>query len=420
MRNFVLVIIPKSYVMNKSLLRNVLLGITALLIYSSANSQYAAMVSEREHKAETQKRIDDYLELFKLGYTEREIFEDLGNVNFLIENYDTAVFWYEKLLDLADGEHIPESYYERYQFAMHKAGLVESRSDFEEKDWMAMIREDYQMNTSNPRQELAQNRPKTESSVTITAHSYALPTAEVLAYNPPITVTADGQTAYFTKAIKIKPLYGMFSKKQTVYKIFKAENVNGQWKRIKEVAVCPKYASAMHPAVSQDGKRLFFASNMPGTFGKYDIYVSEIKADGSMGVAKNLGEKVNTEKNDLYPNLIDNSMLTFASDGRKGQGGLDLYAVKVGRSKLSLAVNLGSPFNSNSDDYSLALNKGKGVGYVMSNRGGKESAVQQIAFTYNEDANLAETAIAEDEFLEILNSNLNSGYSNTVYDDPEP
>ena len=416
-------IIPKSYVMNKSLLLNTVMGIAAILICSTVNGQFASLTHETDTKTETEKRIDDYLELFKLGYTEREIFEDLGNVNFLIENYETAVFWYEKLLDLTEGEELNRNYYERYQFAMHKAGLVESRSDFEEKDWMAMIKEDYQLNTTSrpgytPVGLAGTNGDKGRTQL-VTDASYAHPTAEVLAYNPPITVTGDGKTAYFTKAIKVKPLYGIFSKKETVYKIFKAKKVKGQWKNIQQVAVCPKYASAMHPAVSPDGKRLFFASNMPGTFGKYDIYVSEIKPDGSVGIAKNLGEKVNTDKNDLYPNLIDHSMLTFASDGRKGQGGLDLYAVKVGKRKVSLAVNLGSPFNSGDNDYSLALNKGKGVGYVMSNRGGDETAVQQIAFTYSEDANLAEAAIAEDEFLEILNSG-NSGYSNTVYDDPEP
>ena len=69
------------------------------------------------------------------------------------------------------------------------------------------------------------------------------------AYMPPVSVTADGRTAYFSKAVFVKPLYGIFSKKQLVHKIFRADNVNGQWANIREVAVAPKYASAMHPAV---------------------------------------------------------------------------------------------------------------------------------------------------------------------------
>lgn len=415
--------------MNKSLPRKLFLGITAFLLYTALGAQERQLShSYEDKKAEAEKRIDDYLKLFKLGYTEREIFEDLGNVNFLIENFDTAVFWYEKLLDLSGDEGVHKNYYERYQFAMQKAGLVEVETDLSNKDWMAMIKEDYQVgsgNTAVRSDALASAKydgfdPHPHTPV-YTESDYSKPNdISELAYNPPMSVTADGKTAYFTKALTVKPLYGLFSKKQTVYKIFKAEKRNGAWKNIKQLAVCPKYASATHPAVSPDGTRLFFASDMPGTFGKYDIYVSEIQPDGSMGIAKNLGEKVNTPKNDLYPNIIEGTMLTFASDGRQGRGGLDLYAVKVGRRNLSQAVNLGAPFNSTQDDFSIALSTERGMGYVMSNRGSKKHSVQQIAFTYDDHDALAVTEIAEDEFLEILNSNLKTGYSNTVYDDPEP
>ncbi len=416
-------IIPKSYVMNKSLLLKLIFGISAILFYSTVNAQDISNPYMETSKAETQKRIDDYLELFKLGYTEREIFEDLGNVNFLVENYDTAVFWYEKLMDIAGQDELNSNYYERYQYAMQKAGLTEAKSDVIEQDWMAMIRDDYQLNTRNKRN--VQASPETEIAAVNDAplntdDSYAGPAENILAYNPPMAITDNGNTAYFTRAIKVKPLYGIFSKKQTVYKIFKATKINGNWKQVKEVAVCPKYASALHPAVSPDGKRLFFASNMPGTFGAYDIYVSDIRNDGSIGSPKNLGEKVNTVKNELYPNVVENAMLTFASDGRKGQGGLDLYAVKVGRRNLSLAVNLGNPLNSKNDDYALMINPERGKGYVMSNRGSNRNAVEQIAFTYTEEDKQGDTAIAEDQFLEILNSELKTGYSNTVYDDPEP
>ena len=130
------------------------------------------------------------------------------------------------------------------------------------------------------------------------------------------------------------------------------ENVNGTWKNAKKVSVAPKYASAKHPAVSADGKRLFFASNMRGSYGKYDIYVAEISSNGDAGVAKNLGPKVNTKEDELYPNLHNGTLLFFASAGRKGYGGLDLYATQVTRRNLTASVNLGSHINSKKDDYS--------------------------------------------------------------------
>ena len=71
------------------------------------------------------------------------------------------------------------------------------------------------------------------------------------AYNAPIAITEDGRTAYFSKAVYTKPLVGVFSKKELVHRIFKANNVNGEWQNIKEVALVPKHYSAIHPTVCE-------------------------------------------------------------------------------------------------------------------------------------------------------------------------
>ena len=198
-------------------------------------------------------------------------------------------------------------------------------------------------------------------------------------YKAPIAFTRDGATAYFSKAVYVKPLKGIFSKKELVHKVYKADKIDGQWKNIQEVVLSPKHYSALHPTISKDGKRLFFASNMPGTFGEYDIYVSTIHTDGTFGVAKNLGKKVNTKKNDLYPNFVGSNTLVFASEGHNSQGGLDVFMTQVGQSNVSLAVNLGSKINSAEDDFSIYLMKENGVGYVMSNRGKENDSIQRVA-----------------------------------------
>ncbi len=188
-------------------------------------------------------------------------------------------------------------------------------------------------------------------------------------YMPSMSITQDGKTAYFSKATYQKPLYGVFSKKELIHEIYRAENVNGKWTNVTKLEVCPQHYSAKHPTVSEDGKRLFFASNMRGSYGKYDIYVADINADGSMGVSKNLGPKVNTKEDELYPSIYNETLLFFASEGRDGFGGLDLYATQVVQNTLTKAVNLGDHINSSSDEYAIQLSPEKKLGFVVSNRG---------------------------------------------------
>ncbi|MGX1929063.1 hypothetical protein [Flagellimonas sp. 2504JD4-2] len=236
-------------------------------------------------------------------------------------------------------------------------------------------------------------------------------------YVPSMSVTQDGKTAYFSKTIEQKPLYGMFSKKELIHEIYRAEKINGKWGNITKIKVCPKYASAKHPTVSEDGKRLFFASNMRGSYGKYDIYVADIKADGSMGISKNLGPKVNTKEDELYPNIYNSTLLFFASAGRNGFGGLDLYATQVSYNKLTPAVNLGSHINSSRDDYAIQLDIEKGESYVVSNRG-QNHTIEQVTISYRRKS-MEGTAIAYND--NNLNAALNAGpshkYTSTSFED---
>lgn len=229
-------------------------------------------------------------------------------------------------------------------------------------------------------------------------------------YVPSMSVTADGKTAYFSQANYQKPLYGLFSKKELVYEIYRAEKVKGTWANFTKLEVCPDHYSAKHPAVSEDGKRLFFASNMRGSYGKYDIYVADINKDGSMGVSKNLGPKVNTKDDELYPNIYNGTLLFFASEGHEGFGGLDLYATQVARNTLTPAVNLGDHINSDSDDYTIALSPEKKMGFVVSNRG-SNNTISQYTVAYG-------PAAGKDPYLDLakreaqMQTVMNSGTRN--------
>ena len=398
-------------------------------------------VSHEALRQEADKQIDDYLKLVKMGYSEQEIFEDLGNVNFLTGNFRTAAFWYQKLMDLLGQDRISLNYQERYMVALHKAGIRHFPELDMERDWYTRIAEDYQIQkgptVDKLTQSLAENYRKPEfltkadgpsADAMMRLQSYAVPRQAELkgqklgvqhAYNPPVALTADGRTAYFSRAVLEKPLTGLFSKKQLKHKLYRADYVNGEWSNIQEVPVAPKYASAMHPAISKDGRRLFFASDMPGSYGQYDIYVADIQRDGSLGVAKNLGEKVNTKKNELYPQLLDDQLLFFASEGHEGFGGLDLYAVQVASKRVGLAVNVGSPFNSGKDDYALRLKQEKGRAYVMSNRATQSDVVQELVFAYNAPENSRLADNTDYRFLELRPLETSTQYTNTVFEDRE-
>ncbi|MFK7810968.1 MAG: TolB family protein [Maribacter sp.] len=381
-----------------------------------------------------------FQKLKSLGYTEKEIFEDLGNANFLLEKYENAAFWYKKLSELQNGKALSANYQKRYQFSLEQTVQVNTTVS-NDNDWLEQIKEDYQIKREFDARKAGQRLANNDDRFDFQP-SYKSQSLEYLVeyernkefqgestnlktkglkqdFEMPIAVTADGKTAYFSKSMYVKPIKGIFSKKELVHKIFRTDKISGQWKNVREVALAPKHSSAMHPAVSDDGKRLFFASNMPGSFGKYDIYVASIDTNGTFGQSKNLGTKVNTKKNDMYPSLTDENTLVFASEGREGYGGLDLYMAQVGQKKVGWATNLGNPINSSKDDFSMYLLAEKGIGYVLSNRGKNGDTIQQVAFSYDnkEKRKAPEEELREFNLANALNNKLKIDYTTSVFED---
>ncbi len=428
--NFVEVINPLIEEIMKYPLTSVIFGTVFTCFSYSVSAQDIHSNSNQDINGQTEKRMDNYRTLKNMGYDDKAIYEDLGNANFLNEDYETALFWYEKLQENSKQNTLSASYHKRYQHAKQQIVADNSPNDSNNKDWLAMIQSDYQINgnqmagadtdtgTSKYRNldfnrgydiQFVEDQLLSDVDVELSESDRSEMQNR---YKAPITLTPDGNTAYFSKPEYVKPMYGVFSKKELVHKIYRAEKKNGQWKNAREVAVAPKHASVMHPALSEDGKRLFFASNMPGTFGEYDIYVSTISNDGSLGVAKNLGKKVNTKKNDLYPNIIEGNTLSFASEGHRGQGGLDVYMAQVGRANVSLAINLGDEINSDGDEFAVSLASKNGTGYVMSNRGNGKTDVQKVVFSYNNNGN----GQGDYDIMEAIN-NSQIDYTSSLFED---
>lgn len=122
-----------------------------------------------------------------------------------------------------------------------------------------------------------------------------------------------------------------------------------------------------HPAVSPDGKWLYFVSDMDGGYGEMDLW--RVPIDGRLIGAENLGPDINTPGNEMFPTFRRNGELYFSSNGHPGMGGLDIFcAVSTGDSTWTV-TNMGAPLNSQADDFGMTFEGDLTRGYFSSNRG---------------------------------------------------
>jgi peptidoglycan-associated lipoprotein len=186
------------------------------------------------------------------------------------------------------------------------------------------------------------------------------------------TFTDDAKTMYFNRTNDKKVKVG--DEKYASIKIFKAEFINGKWDNITELPFCSDVYSTQHPYLSKDQNTLYFASDMPGSIGSFDIYSVALNDDGSYGIPENLGPKVNTIHREQFPFMTqDNSILYFASDGHQGLGGLDVFMSEKINFEYQKPINLGATINTNSDDFAYVVDTNRNRGYLSSNRKGSDN-----------------------------------------------
>ncbi|APQ19294.1 cell envelope biogenesis protein OmpA [Maribacter hydrothermalis] len=184
-----------------------------------------------------------------------------------------------------------------------------------------------------------------------------------------VTFSPDNETMYFTRNN-----YGKKLKRDkngiNHLKIYRSKKINGEWLEAEEVSFNSDEYSTGHPALSTDGKQLYFVSDMPGTIGETDIFVVDVLEDGSFSTPRNLGPEINTEQKEMFP-FINNKKLYFSSNGHVGLGGLDVFEVAFDNEEGFLEVrNVGKPINSKKDDFSFIVDEDTQKGYFASNRAG--------------------------------------------------
>lgn len=140
------------------------------------------------------------------------------------------------------------------------------------------------------------------------------------------------------------------------------------WGSIKPLEI-PISGSAAHPAVSPDGKVIYFVSDMAGGYGGSDIYKTEKTETGWLAPV-NLGPRINTAGNEMFPVFAGENRLSFSSNGHMGLGGLDIYEATLSAGSIVAVRNLGAPVNSSADDFGLSVHECGDWGFFSSNRAG--------------------------------------------------
>ena len=367
-----------------------------------------------------------YEHLANKGKGTAEIYQKLGDANYFNANYVEAQKWYEKRYAMS--APFPEGFLYRYSQSLKSAGLLEQAQRImaeyaKEKptelrvrnqtptlraqnsikkgsdtfsitnlninskysDFSSTFKADTLLFASaRPRiianqiyQRTGQNFTNLYYSVkandTTTTYSepklFSKKVFSVYHEASPI-FTQDGKTMYYTQ----NELRENNKRKLTngLNKIYKATYENGKWmdQGVLDIFALDSIRVA-HPALSPDEKTLYFASDAKGSYGQSDLYKIDLYPDGSIGNPVNLGSTINTEARESYPFVTEDNILLFASYGRLGMGGYDIYAVDLNTPN-ALPVHLGSPINSPFDDFDMNWNRQTNQGVLSSNRpGGK-------------------------------------------------
>ena len=378
--------------------------------------------------------IEIYEKVAEKGYKSVELFEKLGNAYYFNGELDKASKWYGELFAL--NQEVDSEYYFRYAQALKAEGNYEKSNQYMElfaqktddsraklyqqnKDYLTdidAVSGKYTMDKTDVNSEFFDYGPtffgkqivftssRSEGNQYTKIHDWTkqnftdlfvasmdndgkLGSVENFSktvntkFNESSPVfTKDGKTMYFTRNNYNDGKKRKSEDKVIMEKIYKAELVNGEWTNVKEVPFSNDNYKTAHPTLSPDEKTMYFASDMPGSFGFSDLYKVSIDSNGKFGTPENLGPTINTEGRETFPFVDADNNLFFASDGHPGLGGLDIFEAKSANNSFEKPVNVGKPLNSPMDDFGYVTNK-DGLGFFSSNRDGGSGYDDIYTFT---------------------------------------
>jgi peptidoglycan-associated lipoprotein len=183
------------------------------------------------------------------------------------------------------------------------------------------------------------------------------------------------RTMYFTRCAAVK-------NKQQKCKIYSTERRGNNWTDPVLLNFQLDTVTYGHPAISGDDQTIIFSSDLPGGQGGHDLWMSHYdKKSKTWGNPVNLGPEINTAGDEMYPYLHADGSLYYSSDGLPGMGGLDIFhAAKIADNKWGNPTNMGSPINSEGNDFGITFEGTKDRGYLSSDRPGGRGAADIYAF----------------------------------------
>ncbi|SIS96132.1 Outer membrane protein OmpA [Zobellia uliginosa] len=381
--------------------------------------------------------IDIYKKVLDRGYVSADLLKKLGNSYYYNADYEDAANTYKRLVDEYPDETGPE-YYFRY------AQTLKTLEDYETSKvimakFLEVTSDDVRANTYKSEEDYLNDIKKNSGRYNVLPFQYNSPYSEFAPsfykkglifssdrdtgnfaryrhtwnskdfldlykvnadststgfvtklgdqlntrlHESTSVVTKDGQTLYFTRNNYKDGKYVKDGNGIIRLKIFKAVmSEEGVWSNIEELPFNSDEYSIAHPTLSADEKTLYFASDMPGSYGESDIFKVAINEDGSYGTPENLGDVINTEARETFPFVTSKDILYFSSDGHPGLGGLDIFATKIGNGRFDGTVmNVGEPVNGRMDDFTFIFNEDTREGYFASNRSEGQGADDIYAF----------------------------------------
>lgn len=418
--------------------KSILFYLIILSFYGSEMYAQQSQIKRADKKCDSYAYIDviqTYEKVALKGYKSEDMFKKLGNAYYFNSNFEGASKWYGELFILNPN---PESeYYYRYAQSLKATGELEKSNQLM-KEFYAKFKEDTRgklySETSGYMDQIKANsgRYKIEDAGINSKYSdYG-----TFVYNNKVyfasardtgnfsqrkhtwtgeyftnlyfssvdsvkvkklkgglnskfheatpVFTKDGKTVYFTRNNYVNGKKGKSENKINFIKLYKATLENNKWTNITALPFTSDNYSTGHPALSPDERTLYFASDMPGTLGQSDLYKVSINETGDFGTPENLGKSINTEGKETFPFVTDEREIYFATDGRPGLGGLDVFAGKLNNDgTISDIQNLGADINSPKDDFAYIIDPVSRKGYFSSNKDGGQGSDDIYKFIEN-------------------------------------
>ncbi len=192
--------------------------------------------------------------------------------------------------------------------------------------------------------------------------------------------TNDGNTLYISRSNYTNGKKEFNEQSANNIHLYKTTRVDGKWSKLEKLTFNKNGFSYQHPALSPDGKKLYFSSDIEGGYGSFDLYYVNIEVDGTHSIPVNLGKTINTENREHFPFISQEGNLFFASNGHLGLGMLDNFVSERVNDVFTKPINLGAPINSRYDDFSLNYYNAE-EGFFSSNRNKKNDDIFKFTQT---------------------------------------